>query len=265
MQLWEAILLGLAQGLTEFLPVSSSGHLVVLQHVLGFREPLLTFDIMVHLGTLLAVLIYYRSKLLNLSLGLLGPKRTAAMRTILLVAIATVPAVVFGLLLKDKIEHAFGNPLFVALMWMAFGIVAIASARWTMGRRDFESLKFGEAVLIGCAQAVAILPGVSRSGSTIIAGMTRKLRPAAAADFSFLLAIPAIGGAGILQLKDADMSGIASDPAIMAGAAVSFLVGYAAIALLLRLLGRGIIRPFGIYCVSVSAITLIMLLLNGNS
>lgn len=186
MSYWDAIILGIAQGLTEFLPVSSSGHLVVLQNLLGFREPLLTFDIMVHLGTLAAVPIYYRKKLLSLVTGLFGSARAQAVRTIVLIGIATVPAVVIGLAFKDAIEGAFGDPLFVALMWFLFGILAIVSTRWTKGTREFESLSFFEAFLIGCAQSVAILPGVSRSGSTIIAGMTRGVMPAAAANFSVL-------------------------------------------------------------------------------
>ncbi|MCB1061034.1 MAG: undecaprenyl-diphosphatase UppP [Calditrichaeota bacterium] len=263
MSYWDAIILGIAQGLTEFLPVSSSGHLVVLQNLLGFREPLLTFDIMVHLGTLAAVPIYYRKKLLSLVTGLFGSARAQAVRTIVLIGIATVPAVVIGLAFKDAIEGAFGDPLFVALMWFLFGILAIVSTRWTKGTREFESLSFFEAFLIGCAQSVAILPGVSRSGSTIIAGMTRGVMPAAAANFSFLMAIPAIGGAGVLQLKEADLSSLA-DPVMLVGGVVSFVVGYAAIAWLLKLLSRGIIRPFGIYCVAVSILTFVFLNISGK-
>ncbi|MCL4304632.1 undecaprenyl-diphosphatase UppP [bacterium] len=264
MQLWEAIVLGIVQGLTEFLPVSSSGHLVVTQNVLGLREPQLTFDIMVHLGTLAAVLIYYRKRLFEIIANLFGAKRGEAFRVVMLLVIATLPAVVFGLAFKDAIEHVFGSPFFVALMWMAFGLLAIVSARWTTGTRSFESMGYGEALFIGCAQAIAILPGVSRSGSTIIAGMIRKVRPASAADFSFLMAIPAIAGAAVLHLKDTSMSGVFTDPVMLAGGASAFLVGYAAIAWLLRLLGRGIIRPFGIYCVVVSVITLVLLFVTGN-
>lgn len=258
--MWEAILLGIVQGLTEFLPVSSSGHLVVLQHVLGFHEPLMAFDIMVHLGTLAAVLIYYRKQLAYMVTGLFGDERSHVLRLYSLVIVGTLPAVVIGLAFKDAIEHALGDPFFVACAWMLFGIVAIISVRWSNGNRRYEDMSFFDALLIGCAQSVAILPGISRSGSTIITGMSRGISPSAAANFSFLLAIPAIGGAGILQLKDTPLSGILQDPPMIAGALVSFIVGYAAIAWLLRLLARGVIRPFGIYCVVVSAITFVALL-----
>jgi undecaprenyl-diphosphatase len=145
MSIMEAILLGIAQGLTEFLPVSSSGHLVVLQHIMGFKEPLLTFDIMIHLGTLAAVLIYYRKRLTDLVVGMFGTARASALRTIMLVIVATLPAVVIGLAFKDTIEEAFGDPNFVAVMWFLFGILAIISTRWTKGTRSFESLSFYEA------------------------------------------------------------------------------------------------------------------------
>ncbi len=264
MEIWEAILLGIVQGLTEFLPVSSSGHLVVLQHALGFREPLLSFDIMVHLGTLFAVLAYYRSQLTGLIAGIFGDERQKAVRTIILVGLATLPAVFVGLAFKDAIENAFGSPYFVAAMWFLFGVLAIISVRWTKGTREFLSLTYGEALFVGAAQAIAILPGVSRSGSTIIAGMSRGIIPAAAANFSFLMAIPAIGGAGVLQLKDAELGSLFTDPAMMLGGLFSFVVGYAAIAWLLRLLGRGVIRPFGIYCVVVSVLTFVLLYVEGN-
>jgi len=245
MMLWEGFLLGLIQGLTEFLPVSSSGHLVIGQTIFGLRD-LLAFDAFIHGATMLAIVVYFRRRLLELSRGR-SPSYVGKL------ALGTVPAVVVGLGFREAITRAFDSPALVAGALAVTGAALLSLGFVPRSRRPPEAggaePSWSAAWWIGCAQAFAILPGISRSGSTIVTGIWLGLAPAAAAEFSFLLGIPAIAGAIALQVWIVGAgSGAWLSPPFLAGAVAAFLSGLAAIFLVFRLLGRGEFRWFGLYC-----------------
>ena len=234
MPLWEAVLLGIVQGITEFLPVSSDGHLVIVQTLLGVREQGLLFVIAVHVGSLLALLLFYRAKLIELSAGVLG-RDAGAFRYVAKLAFATLPAVIVGLFFKDFVEALFRAPwtagagLFVT---GAFLITTRTTQRSAHGREP----GWAQALWIGCAQALAIAPGISRSGSTIAVALAFGVAPLAAAEFSFLLGIIAIVGAAVLELPEVLGAPADSLRPLGVGAAAAALTGLAALALLVRLL-----------------------------
>lgn len=259
---WEALLLGLIQGATEFLPVSSSGHLIISQALLGIHEGGILIEITLHVATLLAVLIYFRSRLtwIVLNCGRAVPESRAARRYALWLAIGTVPAVVVGLLGKNVVEQLFDSPRAALVGLLVTGLILISTHRArSRGRRADGPAGLG----MGIAQALAIVPGISRSGSTIAAGMWLGVEKRDAAEFSFLLSIPAIAGAGILQafeLGGVGTSGIGLFSLPMAvGFAAAFLSGFAAIAGLLEVLRRKGLTPFAWYCWVVGLVGLIML------
>jgi undecaprenyl-diphosphatase len=255
--------LALVQALTEFLPVSSSGHLALAQAVMEVEGAGLMLSVALHFGTLLAVLVHYRTDLL----GILRRALRGDLRLPLLLAAGTVPAVVVGLVLKKKLAWIFEDPRIAACGLLATACILLwGEASRRRGERAREagepsrSLGFVDAVVIGCFQAVAILPGISRSGSTISAGMSRGLDAAESARISFLLAIPAIGGAALLEAKDAWESGLSgSSPAnLVLGIAVSALLGYAALRVLLVVLSRGAFGWFAVYCAVVGVVALVV-------
>lgn len=243
------LLLALVQGLTEFLPVSSSGHLVLAQQALGLREPALTVDVALHVGTLLALLVYYRRDVAQL----LGGLPRGALREPLLIVLGTLPAVVVGLGFQDAIERSFESPrgaaagLIVTALVLALGEV-FRRRRLASGQHS-ALLDWRIALGVGIAQAIAICPGISRSGTTIAAGLVLGLTPVAAARFSFLLAIPAILGAAVLQLSDGlGEEGLPGGWMLAWAMLLSGVVGYAALRLLIAFLGRGAFAWFALYC-----------------
>ncbi|MEM9481795.1 MAG: undecaprenyl-diphosphate phosphatase, partial [Verrucomicrobiota bacterium] len=196
----EAIIVGIVQGLTEFLPVSSSGHLVLSQELMGIDDPGVTFEVLAHVGTLLSVLIYFRKRLFQMTRSLFDAALAADRKLILLLIIGTIPAAVLGIAFKDLFEKAYENPVLVSGLLLVTGsILFLPRLIRTSGERDLD---FKSALGTGFGQALAILPGISRSGSTIVTAMLFKVKPAVAAEFSFLLSIPAIGGAAVFQVKD---------------------------------------------------------------
>ena len=206
MELFKAALLGFVQGATEFLPVSSSGHLVLGSHILGFKEQGIIFDVMLHLGTLLSVIIVFRKDLLAMIAApfqMLNGNRSEQVRKSFLwdvyVVVATIPAVIVGLGFKDYLEQTFTSILMVCLMLIVTGIMMILS-RYLPDRGRLVNT--GRSLLIGCAQAAAIMPGLSRSGSTIFMGMLLGVNRETAARFSFIMSLPAILGAAVLNLGD---------------------------------------------------------------
>ncbi|MGH2725053.1 MAG: undecaprenyl-diphosphate phosphatase [Actinomycetota bacterium] len=271
--MFRSLVLGAVQGLTEFVPISSSAHLVLVPFLVGWPVPDLVFDVAVHLGTALAVILYFARDLGGI---VAGTARTAVgraregdrgqARIALLLAIGSIPAAVAGFLLQGVFERLFtttedveriGAPvvaLFLlgtaALMWGA----EMVYSRSRRARRDVDGVGVLDALTIGLFQALAIAPGISRSGATISAGIFRGLSRDAAARFSFLLALPAIAGAGLVALPDLPPG---ADVAQIAGAtAVSALTGFAAIAFLLRYLRTRDLKPFAVYCVLASAVAL---------
>ena len=261
MDLWQAIELGVVQGLTEFLPVSSSGHLVLTEHFLGIDPPGITFEIVLHLGTLIAVLIYFRHQLSNI-LSAIARKESAASRLsgwwfVLALCVATIPAGVAGLLFKTQVEAAFSSPRAAAAFLLVTGTLLVGTH---FAPRKQHPLNLFRALLIGCAQAVALLPGVSRSGSTISTAILLGVTPAAGAEFSFLLSIPAILGATMLTVGEVAEGLSGSGAAIYAvGGIVAAVVGYASLWLLFGMIKKGRFWWFGLYCLAVGIASLALL------
>ncbi len=254
-----AVIWGLIQGLTEFLPVSSSGHLVVIPAVierLGYEigQPSLAVSAVLHLGTLLAVLVYFRS-----DIGKVLRFRTddEGRRIALLVGIGTIPALV-GLPLKDSLDAFQENVGYVGWALVATGVILLIGQRLATGTRELSDGQIPDGVLIGLAQMLALVPGISRSGITIAAGNGRKFLPVEAARFSFLLGVPAIAGGGLSQLLDLTGSD-ALGAELLVGTAVAAISGYAAIALLLRALSRVGLAPFALYCFAIGAVAILWL------
>lgn len=268
MSLLRAIILGILQGATEFIPVSSSGHLVLVPWLLGWDEPGLVFDTVLHLGTLLAVLAYFwRDWWRLIAAWLRGLARwrwdDPDARLVWILVVGTIPAAVLGFLLEDFFESLFGQPAWVAVFLLVTAVLLALSER--LGRRlhQMAALRWPDALLIGLGQALAIAPGISRSGATIAAGLGRDLDRPAAARFSFLLATPIILGAGAFKLLDllALPDPLAQLPVLAAGFLAAALSGYLCIWGLLRYLQRGRLYPFAVYCALAGSAALAVALL----
>lgn len=250
-----AVIWGLIQGFTEFLPVSSSGHLVIIPAFLekwgvDVSPPSLAVSAVLHLGTLVAVLVYYRSDVAKV----LRFWRDAEGRRIgLLVLIGSIPAVI-GLPLADTLNEFQQDVANVGWALMFTGVVLVVGQRLATGARTLIDGRVPDAIVVGVAQAIALIPGVSRSGMTISAANGRKFEPTQAARFSFLLGIPAIAGGGLIELLDLQGSGELG-PELFVGMAVAALSGYAAISLLLAALKKVGLYPFAVYCLVVGALT----------
>jgi undecaprenyl-diphosphatase len=258
---FQAIILGAVQGLTEFLPVSSSAHLILARLALGWdAEALgLAFDVACHAGTLLAVLVYFRRDLWAMALAAPGAVRSGASgpaRQVRLIAIGTVPVVVVGLLWADAIEAYFRTPLVTAVTLSLGALGFFAAERFGSRSREAVSVTWLESLGIGIAQAAALVPGVSRSGATMTVGMLAGLRREAAARFSFLLGVPAIGAAAAHAALGVVEAGLPAEQigVFLVGMAVSALVGYAAIGGLLKYLGRHSLSAFAWYRLAVAAL-----------
>ena len=268
-QLIQAIVLGIVQGLTEFLPVSSSGHLIVVPALLGWDDPFiesLAFSVMLHVATLLALLIYFRADWIRLIPAGLAAIRDRSFRDdpdrrlAWLLAASTVPAVIVGVLLNDLIETAFREPRLVAIT-----LVIGAAILWTADRlgsrsREMRSLTFPAAVGIGAAQALALIPGVSRSGISISAGLFAGLDRESAARYAFLMATPITAGAGIWELRKI-VSGEAGVELpivpLVAGMAASLIAGLLAIAVVLRYLRSNGVGLFVLYRIALAALIVV--------
>lgn len=250
----DAIIWGLIQGLTEFLPVSSSGHLVLIPALFDRPGPDLATNAMLHLGTLGAVLAYYRSDIARMA-----KFDRQARKLITLIVIGTIPAVALGLLFEDRVEELISDPKKVAFMLIATGVVLLAATQLRIGDRQTEDIRPFDALVVGLSQAFALIPGISRSGMTISSGLARGMKRVESARFAFLLGIPIIAGAGLLKIAEVLAAGDAIPASVWVGVAVAGLSGYAAIAILLRLLTRVGLAPFGFYCVTFGTIAAFML------
>lgn len=254
-----AIIWGLIQGLTEFLPISSSGHLVIIPEFLdqlGFdiEPPSLAVSAALHLGTLVAVLVYYRADLKRVLNFRSDPE---GRRIAFLVLIGTIPALV-GFPLRDRIESLQEDVTKVGAALIATGVILVIGQLLAKGARQLIDGKIPDAVVVGIAQAFALIPGISRSGITITAGNSQRFQPTEAARYSFLLGIPVIAGAGILSLPDVIEAG-GLDGELLVGMAVAAVSGYMAIAILLAALRRVGLLPFAIYCFIVGGLTVAFL------
>jgi len=264
--LLEALVLGIVQGLTEFLPISSTGHLILAQELLGIPEDKfgLQFDAAIHLGTLTAVLIYFRQRVTRLIVAWVASLKSrdwrmnADSRLAWLLAIGTIPAAVAGALIEDTAESKLRDPALVGATLLIFCIPMILAERVRRGQRDLNSAGIKDALLLGVAQAVALIPGVSRSGITISTGMIAGFRREEAATFAFLLAAPVIAGAGGKQLFDAlrDGGSNAGADVYAVGLISAAVVGYAAVAFLMRYLRVGSLMPFVAYRIVLGTLVL---------
>lgn len=255
----QAIVLAIVQGVSEFLPISSSGHLILVPHFFGWPDQGLAFDAAIHMGTLAAVISFFRRELFGMTRGfvrsVLQGQHTVESRLAWGVLLGTVPVGIVGLAFNGWIEANLRSPLFVAGTLSFWGIVMYLADR--LGRQNREEFSIGwrEAVLIGCAQALALMPGTSRSGITMSAGLALGLTRSAAARFSFLLAVPATAMAGAYELLKLLRSPEVVDWQDMGlGIAVSAAVGYACIAWLLRLLPKTGLLPFTLYRLFLAAV-----------
>ncbi len=263
----QAVILGLVQGLTEFLPVSSSAHLVLVPWALGWGEPGLLFDTVLHWGTLVAVVVYFWDDLWSLVrawVDSIARRKVDTPQAWLawLILIGTIPAAVIGFLLSDFFESLFSAPLAVAAFLIGTGLI-LAAAETSYDRiRKVDTLRLGDALIVGLAQAAAIAPGLSRSGLTITAGIFRGLGREAAARFSFLLSVPIILGAGLSQIAHAVASpGATAWFPLVLGFASAAISGYLAIHFLLGFVRRRRFWPFAVYCwvVGLAALAAVIL------
>jgi undecaprenyl-diphosphatase len=268
MTLIKAALLGIIQGITEFLPISSSGHLVLVQHLLGLREAELSFDVSVHVGTLAAVILYFRQDILAILGGLARSLRSSAgrpedrtyARLAGLIVLGSIPTAAIGLALHGVADRLFASPLITGAMLLLTGALLFATRPKRHPRNDagrpLEALTIKDALVIGLVQGLAVMPGISRSGSTIAVGILTGIRHETAARFSFLLSIPAVAGAALLVLKDALGQGGVHLPTCLLGGLTAMVVGYAALALLVFLVQKGRLYLFAPYCWVVGCIAI---------
>ncbi|MCI8415684.1 MAG: undecaprenyl-diphosphate phosphatase [Ruminiclostridium sp.] len=274
MNIFSSIVLGAIQGVAEFLPISSSGHLSLFQHFFGLANPeeTLFFDVLLHLGTLIAVFIYYWRDIVELiqeffrlvgcvvskkkreQVGRLSPSG----RMILMIIVATLPLFVI-LPIKDKVESLYGNTIFIGIALLVTGFLLFWSDRMGRGRKTARSATMLDALLVGVGQAIAVVPGLSRSGTSISVGLMRGFRRTFAVRFSFLMSIPAVLGANILSIVDAVQTGIevSEIPVYIVGTIVAAVAGYFAIRMVNNLAGRGKFGAFAYYCWGVGAAAVI--------
>ncbi|MDJ0989793.1 MAG: undecaprenyl-diphosphate phosphatase [Desulfobacterales bacterium] len=267
MTLLQAFILGIVQGLTEFLPISSSGHLVIGQHLFGLRHADLAFDVSVHVGTLGAVVIYFRRDIGTLLRSLLRWRSLAPQasksadrpdidaRLAVLIFWGSIPTALIGLVLKRYEATLFASPLIAGAMLIVTGCILYLTRRPQISAqndpgsmRPMGAITLRDSLLMGIVQGLAVMPGISRSGTTIAAGLFTGLAPQAAARFSFLLSIPAVAGAALLVLTDALAQGQVKPAPCLVGGLTALVVGYAALAILVYLIGRGKLFTFAPYC-----------------
>jgi len=257
MTVLQALVLGIVQGLAEFLPVSSSAHLTLLPWALGWEDPGLAFDVALHLGTLVALLAYFRAEWVELARAAAsvvrsgGRASTSAERRVVFLVVATIPGAIAGLLLEKKAEHAFRAPLLIAAALAVMGVLLWAVDRAAATDRPLATMRTRDAVVIGFAQILALIPGVSRSGSTITAGRALRFDREGAAVFSFLLSMPLIAGAGLRKLPQMLHDGLT--PALVVGIVAAALSSWFSIAVVLRYVRTHSYGAFAVYRVVLAA------------
>lgn len=265
-----AVFMGLLQGVTEFLPVSSSGHLSLFQNFFGGKAPDQLFNVLLHFATLLAVCVVYRWDILEMIVEFFrgvaalfskkGDKRDVppARRLVLMVIVGTLPLFIV-LPFKDYVEALGGSTLFIGCALLVTGLLLFASDRFSRGKKTEKTMTVADALVVGCAQALAVVPGLSRSGTTISAGLARGLDRPFAVRYSFLLSLPAVLGATLLEVLDVAQAGVDASliPQYLVGMAVAALAGYFAIGLVNHLAKKGRFGGFAYYCWAVGAVTII--------
>jgi len=269
LSLLEAIILGVVQGLTEFLPISSSGHLVLGELLLGVKFDDISFEVFLHFGTFLSVVIVFRHTIWSMFKAVWLKAKSIFVRKVVssdredwhlfwLIIAGSIPAGIAGVLFKNYVEKGFSSVPFVCVMLLVTGTVLILTPFFVAIR---GKLNFGDALMVGLAQALALLPGISRSGLTISIGIFKGVERSKAAEFSFLLSLPAVLGASLLELKDVlSHTNSGQDLRIyLIGAVTAFVVGYLAIKFLLNVIRKGKFQYFGYYCFAVGLFFLFFL------
>lgn len=263
MDLFQAIVLGLVQGLTEFLPISSSGHLRIVPALAGWEDPGSAFTAVIQIGTMLAVLLYFRRDLWSIATGWFGGLRDTTRRKTLeyrmgwYILLGTIPIGIFGLVFKDQIENEARNLYLIGSTLIVLGILLLVADKAGRHDRQVEDLTIRDGLLIGLAQALALVPGVSRSGATMTAGMMLGFDRAAAARYSFLLSVPAVVLSGLFELRKIGDGGLPVGPTIVA-TIVAFIAGYVSIAWMLKWLTSHTVAVFTGYRVILGVGVLIL-------
>jgi undecaprenyl-diphosphatase len=263
---FQALVLGLIQGLTEFLPVSSSAHLALAPWFFGWKDPGLAFDVALHFGTLIAVLWYFRSewaKLIAAAISMIRARRveTVEERRVIFLILATIPGAIGGLLLEKKAETAFRAPALTATALIVMGIVLWAADRFSRMNRELPAMRWLDAFLIGVSQVFALIPGVSRSGSTITTGRLLSFDRQSAAVFSFLMSMPIIAAAVVLKGSEAMRGGVTAP--LIIGVAAAAVSSWLAISILLRYVTRHSYGIFALYRVILGVVVLVVLYVRG--
>ncbi|MFW5998646.1 MAG: undecaprenyl-diphosphate phosphatase [Bacillota bacterium] len=255
MEVIKAILLGIIQGITEFLPISSSGHLVILQKIMGITEGNLILNVSLHFGTLIPILIIFWNDIKDIIL-----LRSEKKHLIKLIIIGSVPTAFIGLYLEQFFERIFSSVLLTGFMLLITGLILYLVEKINNYNKDINDFRAHNAILVGIAQGLAIIPGISRSGSTIAAALFQKMDKEEAARFSFLLSIPAIGGANLLKARDifSQSSTVISSSSLIIGTITAALSGYIAIKYLLHILKRGSLVVFSYYCWIIGIIVILI-------
>ena len=264
MLILQIVVLALIQGITEFLPISSSGHLLLVPALTGWKDQGVLTDVMVHMGSFLAVVVYFWKDCINLTMGfidMLRGRTNAWGRLALLIVVGTIPAVVVGIILDkigfmDMVRHM---PVIVAWNAIIFGILLYVCDRFGLSIRRMADMTWTPALIIGVAQAVAIIPGVSRSGITMTAGRALGFERPEAARFAFLLGIPAIAGAGVLHLGEAAATGVTITIPMILTMVLTFFVALGTITVLMKLVRHVSFLPFAIYRVALGVVLLAMI------
>lgn len=258
MEIWQAIVLGMVQGLTEFMPISSSAHLIIVPAIFQWKDPGLSFDVALHIGTLAATLVYFWSDLIQIAIGWVRSLRHRSLqpphaRLAWLILLGTVPAVIAGALIEPFAESVFRDIRIISVTLIALAFVLFFVERTARGTRDLTDLTWRDSLFIGVAQACALVPGVSRSGSTLTAGLFRGLKRETAARYSFLMATPITFAAVAQQMIKVARAGLPPDEraAFVAGIVASGVFGFLTIAFLLRFLRTHSTLPFVIYRVAL--------------
>lgn len=264
MELLQAFILGMVQGLGEFLPISSSAHLILTPWIFGWPDQGLSFDVALHWGTLVAVVAYFRQDLWLLIKGFISSlsktkrdfENNIYQKLSWLLLLATIPAAIFGKLLESRVETTFRNPLLIAVTLSVVGIILYLVDRYGAKVKSLTHVSWLNSLLIGLGQAVAVIPGISRSGATMIAGLAQGLKREDAAKFSFLMSIPIILGAGLLKLPD--IAEIKNHAQLAVGFVSSAVFGFLAIKYMLRYIAKRSFAVFTVYRLALAVLIFIL-------